>query len=105
MAPTLTNVLHCLRQLAARPDTAPDAELLDRFVRLRDQEAFTALLARHGPMVWGGCRRALHDRGAAEAAFKASFLVLPRKATSFDRAQDLCVAAVGVIRRVAAEMR
>ena len=30
-----------------------DAQLLNRFVDRRDEEAFAALVARHGPMVLG----------------------------------------------------
>jgi hypothetical protein len=44
-----------LRRLAAPParETAPDAELLGRFVARKDQDAFAVLVARHGPMVNG----------------------------------------------------
>ena len=34
-----------------------DHELLDRFVSNRDEEAFAALVARHGPLVLRVCRR------------------------------------------------
>ena len=44
--------------------------------------AFEALMARHGPMVWGLCRRILRDPHAAEDAFQATFLILVRKAGS-----------------------
>ena len=38
-----------------------EGELLDRFVRGRDESAFEALVARHGPMVLGVCRQLLRD--------------------------------------------
>src|SRR5437660_10794931 len=58
-----------------------DAELLADYVSRRDDGAFAALVRRHGPMVWGVCRRLLshHD---AEDAFQATFIVLVRKAAS-----------------------
>jgi RNA polymerase sigma factor (sigma-70 family) len=63
-----------------------DGELLDRFARGRGdslaESAFSALVARHGPMVWGTCRRILRDPHAAEDAFQATFLILVKKAGS-----------------------
>ncbi len=59
-----------------------DDKLLERFAADRDEAVFEALLVRHGPMVWGVCRRILRDPNDAEDAFQATFLVLARKASS-----------------------
>jgi RNA polymerase sigma factor (sigma-70 family) len=57
----------------------PDAELLRRFARFRDGDAFALLLARHGPLVYAACRRMLPDPLDVEDAFQATFLVLVRR--------------------------
>jgi RNA polymerase sigma factor (sigma-70 family) len=80
----LQTVIHHLRRAVTREENGglTDAQLLDNFVRHRDEAAFELLVWRHGAMVFAACRRLLHDRHEAEDAFQATFLVLVRKAKS-----------------------
>ncbi len=59
-----------------------DGQLLEAFVKRRDEAAFASLMNLHGPMVLGICRRVLRDHHDAEEAFQATFLILSRKAAS-----------------------
>jgi DNA-directed RNA polymerase specialized sigma24 family protein len=60
----------------------PDAHLLERFAAQRDDLAFAALVARHGPLVSAVCRSILRNPHDVEDAFQATFLILVRKADS-----------------------
>jgi RNA polymerase sigma factor (sigma-70 family) len=78
-----------------------DRDLLDRYARDGDEEAFAALVRRYGAGVWAACVR-LAD-GDAEDAFQAVFLTLARKAGSVGGLLPAWLH--GVTRRVAANLR
>src|ERR1017187_1366177 len=82
-----------------------EGELLDRFVRGRDESAFEALVARHGPMVLGVCRQLLRDPNDVDDAFQATFLVLVRKASTLRRCDLLGNWLSGVAYRVSVRAR
>ena len=66
-----------------------DGQLLDRFVRGRDERAFEAIVTRHGPMVLATCRAVLKDGHAAEDAFQSAFASLVRRASTLRNADAL----------------
>ena len=82
-----------------------DRQLIERFNHRRDEAAFAALVARHGPMVLGVCRQLLADRHLAEDAFQATFLVLARKAHSLRDPDRLGTWLYGVALRTARKAR
>ncbi len=85
-----------------------DAQLLERLAgdsRAESDAAFAALIARHGPMVLGVCRRTLVDPHDVEDAFQATFLVLVRKAGSVRADDSLGPWLYGVSRKVAGRAR
>ncbi len=85
-----------------------DAQLLDLFLTRGGpdaEDAFTALVHRHGPMVLGVCRRMLARSHDAEDAFQATFLILVRRAASIGRRERLANWLYGVAVRTAKEAR
>jgi RNA polymerase sigma factor (sigma-70 family) len=88
-------------------ESLTDASLLERFVRARDEAAFAVLMHRHGPMVFGVCRRMLGDDPEADDAFQATFVVLARRAESvvLRPQESLAGWLYGVARRVASKAR
>src|SRR5882724_9757624 len=103
----LNGVLQHLRNMAAvlTYRELSDRDLLERFVGARDEAAFTVLIERHGPMVFGVCRRALPSFHDAEDACQATFLVLARKAASVRKKTSLSSWLHGVACRVAASLK
>lgn len=85
--------------------SAGDAQLLHRFAKAGEQQAFAMLVKRHGPMVWGVTRRLLRSHQDAEDAFQATFLVLARKAGSLSQPQLLANWLHGVAHRTALQLR
>ncbi|HKB39510.1 MAG TPA: sigma-70 family RNA polymerase sigma factor, partial [Gemmataceae bacterium] len=96
-------LLHYLDSLCATPEVREqtDGQLLERFVRVRDEAAFAALLRRHGPLVLRVCRTVLRHEQDAEDAFQATFLVLALRADSVRKGRSLGSWLYGVAQRTA----
>jgi len=82
-----------------------DGQLLDSFVHHKDDAALTALVRRHGPMVWGVCCRLLRSHQDAEDAFQATFLVLVQKAATLPDKEMVGNWLYGVAHQTAVRMR
>jgi len=85
-----------------------DAELVKRFTGSKGpaaEQAFEALLGRHGPMVLGLCRHILRRPQDVDDAFQATFLVLVRKAHSIRVDASLGPWLYGVAYRTAIRAR
>src|SRR5262245_20762431 len=79
--------------------------LLERYIAHQAGDAFAALVRRHGPMVWGVCRRMLRCSHDAADAFQAAFLVLARKAGSVMPRERVGNWLYGVAQRTALRAR
>jgi RNA polymerase sigma factor (sigma-70 family) len=102
-----SKVIQHLRRAALLRDGAglTDRQLLEEYIRCRDEAALEALVRRHGPMVWGVCRRVLHNHHDAEDAFQAAFLVFVRKAASIASPELLANWLYGVAHQTALKAR
>src|SRR3954453_9320851 len=102
-ANAVPSLLQHVRRLAA--PASSDEQLLADFLARRSDEAFAALLGRHGPMVLNVCRRILDDDHAAEDVFQATFLVLADRAAAVPRRAPLAGFLHGVAYRLAVRAR
>jgi RNA polymerase sigma factor (sigma-70 family) len=103
----MSEVIHHLRRLSLVREMAglTDGQLLEDYISRRDEAALAVLVRRHGPMVWGVCRRVLHNYHDAEDAFQAAFLVFVRKAGSIASRELLANWRYGVARKTALKAR
>jgi RNA polymerase sigma factor (sigma-70 family) len=103
----LVPVIDFLRKVVSLPgvETLTDGQLLTWFVERDDEDAFTALVQRHGAMVYGVCLRVLHDVHDADDAFQATFLVLARKARAIRKRDSAASWLYGVAYRTAVKAR
>jgi RNA polymerase sigma factor (sigma-70 family) len=98
-------IQHLRRAVALDRAGMTDGQLLDCFVRHRDEAALAAIVRRHGPMVWGVCRRILRRHHDAEDAFQATFLVLVRRAASIQPSNQVGNWLYGVAHKSAQHAR
>ncbi len=83
MTPPAATMIRCLRaSLGSAIEGPTDTDLLARFAKAQDQEAFELLVWRHAGMVMRVCRSILRDYHAAEDSTQAVFLALARQASS-----------------------
>jgi hypothetical protein len=97
----LDQVISHLRQPALLESQQTDRLLLESYLARRDEAAFTALVQRHGPMIYGLALRLLHDAHAAEDVFHATFFILASKAHTIRRQNSVSSWLYGVAHRLA----
>src|SRR5262245_18783126 len=103
----MSEVVQHLRRSVLQHEGAglTDGQLLEEYLHRRDPAALAALIRRHGPMVWGVCRRVLRHQHDAEDAFQATFLVLVRKADSLASKDRVANWLYGVAHQTARKAR
>jgi RNA polymerase sigma factor (sigma-70 family) len=104
--PTAPPLAALVRRLTPDATAVPDAELLGRYARDRDQGAFELLVWRHGGVVWAASRRLLApDRHAAEDACQAAFAALAANAGRLRDGRSVAAWLHRVVVRAALDLR
>jgi RNA polymerase sigma factor (sigma-70 family) len=103
----MSEVLGHLRKAMLRQQRVAltDQQLLEDYLSRQDEAPLATIVQRHGPMVWGVCRRVLPNYHDAEDAFQATFLVLVRKAASIASRELLANWLYGVAHQTARKAR
>jgi RNA polymerase sigma factor (sigma-70 family) len=103
----MSEIMQHLRKVVLLRDGAglTDGQLLECFLNRREEAAVAALVQRHGPMVWGVCRRLVPNHHDAEDAFQATFLVLVRRAATVRPREMVANWLYGVARQTALKAR
>ena len=99
----LKGFARCINAIASSEHTTTltDRQLLHGFAAEKDQDAFAALVKRHGQMVLRVCRRVLRQEQDAEDAFQATFLVLARNYSAIRNTEGVASWLHGVAHRIA----
>jgi RNA polymerase sigma factor (sigma-70 family) len=98
-------LVQTLERWTGAPECDLDSSFLRRFLSQRDEEAFAALIHRHGPLVYGTCRRILGNRTDTDDAFQAVFFVLARRAHTLKLDRSIGPWLHGVALRLAKKLR
>jgi RNA polymerase sigma factor (sigma-70 family) len=104
-ASQLTRAIQAIRSSAQPHAGLTDGQLLETYIQGHEEAIFAALVHRHGPMVWGVCRRILWNHHDAEDAFQATFLVLVRKAATLAPREKVADWLYGVAHQTALKAR
>jgi RNA polymerase sigma factor (sigma-70 family) len=86
-------------------ESVSDGQLLESFLTQKDDDAFEAIVRRHGPMVLTVSRRIVGNGADAEDVFQATFLVLLRKASTIRPSGNVGPWLHGVAYRTACKAR
>ncbi|CAN5208889.1 hypothetical protein BH10PLA2_BH10PLA2_17730 [soil metagenome] len=99
MTAELQVLVRHVRRMAGRCELAnlSDRDLLQKYGRENEDEAFTILVTRHAELVAGVCRRILRHEQDIEDTFQATFQVLCRRS----RSHFLPASLAGWLHRVA----
>lgn len=102
----MSSILTYLRSFRRHAEPSEsDGELLRRFRIQRDEQAFAALVHRHGPMVLAIARRMIGATDLTEDVFQATFLVAAQRAKQLEDWSSIAGWLMQVTRRTALQAK